>query len=166
MYDYVLQLGFDKETEDFIQDIKNTLKENGVEDKEKNWRPHITVDLYNCDNKESFVKEVDEIIKEIRSFEIKFNNLNNFNEKTLYIEPFNKTELIDIKNTFDNRLNKYRLESRLSKIYKPHATLCTNEDLRKAKTISDDKFKAIVGKVSYLWIYNPKVELIKEYELK
>lgn len=33
MYDYVLQYGFDKETQDYIQSIKNTLKSNNIEDK-------------------------------------------------------------------------------------------------------------------------------------
>ena len=51
MYDYVLQYGFDKETQDYIQSIKNTLKSNNIEDKERNWLPHITIDLYDCKNK-------------------------------------------------------------------------------------------------------------------
>ena len=34
MYDYVLQYGFDKETQEHIQSIKNTLKSSNVEDKE------------------------------------------------------------------------------------------------------------------------------------
>ena len=36
MYDYVLQYGFDKETQDYIQSIKNILKSNNIEDKERN----------------------------------------------------------------------------------------------------------------------------------
>lgn len=42
MYDYVLQYDFDKETQDYIQNIKNTLKSNNVVDRERNWLPHIT----------------------------------------------------------------------------------------------------------------------------
>lgn len=45
MYDYVLQYGFDKDTEQFIQSIKNYLKENKIKDEERNWLPHITIDL-------------------------------------------------------------------------------------------------------------------------
>lgn len=165
MYDYVLQLGFDRKTENYIQDIKNSLKENNVIDKEKKWRPHITIDLYTCNDEDVFINLVDEIIEKIKTFNIKFNNLNNFNEKTLYIEPFNKTKIYDIKSIFDSQLNKYRLESRINKVYKPHTTLCTNDDLSKAKIICNNKFKPFIGKISYLWIYNPKVELIKEYYL-
>ena len=148
-----------------ISKIKNTLKENNIMDKEKNWRPHITIDLYNCSNRDQFIEMIDEIIEKIKSFEIEFNNLNNFDEETLYIEPFNKTELYEIKAIFDSQLNKYRLEKRLNRTYKPHVTLCTNDDLTKAKLISEDKFKPFIGKISYLWVYNPKVELIKEYRV-
>lgn len=65
MYDYVLQLGFDKKAEDYVQSIKNTLKENNVIDKEKNWRPHVTIDLYDWDDLEEFINAVDEIGKKI-----------------------------------------------------------------------------------------------------
>ena len=165
MYDYVLQLGFDKQTEDFIQNIKNTLKEKNVIDKEKNWRPHITIDLYNCDNEKLFIKHVDRVINNIKMLNIEFNNLNNFDDKTLYIEPFNKNDLKKIKALFDISLSKFRLENRKNRIYKPHVTLCTNDDLSSAIKISEDMFKPFVGKVAYLWIYNPQVNLIKEYSL-
>lgn len=33
MYDYVLQYGFDKETQRHIQNIKNTLKSNNIADR-------------------------------------------------------------------------------------------------------------------------------------
>ncbi len=165
MYDYVLQLGFDKKTEDYIQNIKNTLKENNVIDKEKNWRPHITIDLYNCNSQGQFIGAIDKVMKEIKSCEIEFNNLNNFEEETLYIEPFNKKVLYEIKNIFDNQLGEYRLEKRINRVYKPHVTLCTNQDLTKAKRISKDIFRPFKGKISYLWIYNPKLMLVKEYRL-
>lgn len=35
MYDYVLQLGFEKETEKHVDNMKNLLSENGILDKEK-----------------------------------------------------------------------------------------------------------------------------------
>ncbi len=166
MYDYVLQLGFDKKTEDYIQEIKNSLKDNDVMDKEKNWRPHITVDLYNSSNKEEFIKMIDEIVKKIDSFEVNFNNLNDFDDETLYIEPFNKEKLYAIKDLFDKEMDIYRLERRKMRVYRPHVTLCTNDDLTVARKISEDKFRPFIGKVTYLWIYNPKVTLIKEYKFK
>ncbi len=165
-YDYVLQLGFDKQTEDFIQNIKNTLKEKNIIDKEKNWKPHITIDLYNCDNEELFIKYVDKIVNNIKTLNIEFKNLNNFDNKTLYVEPVNKNDLQKIKDLFDSGLSKFKLENRKNRIYKPHVTLCTNDGLTDAIKISTNKFSPFVGKIAYLWIYNPKVDLIKEYSLE
>ena len=50
MYDYVLQYGFDTESIYYIQCIKDYLKNNRIIDRERNWLPHITIDLYNCKN--------------------------------------------------------------------------------------------------------------------
>ncbi len=166
MYDYVLQYGFDRNTQKTIQAIKECLKKNKVEDKERNWLPHITIDLYNCKNQEEFIKKLDKIIKEIENFEIVCKTLNNFDEETLYIEPYNKEKLIELKAIFDAELSKYRLETRIEREYKPHITLCTNNDLTKAKEIAKQMFKPFVAKIEYLWVYNRDMKLIKAYELK
>lgn len=50
MYDYVLQYGFDKKTQTNMQELKRCLKENCIKDKERNWLPHITINLYDCKN--------------------------------------------------------------------------------------------------------------------
>ena len=56
MYDYVLQYGFDIESENNIQNIKKYLKNNNIKDKERKWRPHITIDLYDCTNQNEFIE--------------------------------------------------------------------------------------------------------------
>lgn len=165
MYDYVLQYGFDKETQDYIQSMKNTLKLNNVVDKERNWLPHITIDLYDCKNKDKFIEELDKIVKNISSFNIEFRNLNNFDNETLYIEPYNKDNLISLKSIFDKELKSYRLERRLKRIYKPHITLCTNNDLSIAYKIANKEFSSFNGKVKYIWCYNQNMKLLKEYIL-
>lgn len=109
MYDYVLQYGFDKETQDYIQSIKNNLKLNNVINRERNWLPHITIDLYDCKSKNEFIEKLDKIVKNISSFNIEFRNLNNFDNKTLYIEPYNKKNLMNLKSIFDEKLESYRL---------------------------------------------------------
>lgn len=38
MYDYVLQYGFDIESQNYIQSIKEYLKNNGIQDKEIGYR--------------------------------------------------------------------------------------------------------------------------------
>ena len=85
MYDYVLQYGFDKNTQKTIQEIKGCLKKNKIEDRERNWLPHITIDLYNCKSQNEFIEQLDKIVGQIESFEIECKNLNNFDEETLYI---------------------------------------------------------------------------------
>lgn len=166
MYDYVLQYGFDKNTQKTIQGIKEYLKENKIEDRERNWLPHITIDLYNCKNQNEFIEQLDKTVGQIKSFEIECKNLNNFNEETLYIEPYNKKILLKLKELFDKELAKYRLESRKKREYRPHITLCTNNDLTRAKEIAKQKFEPFVAKMKYLWVYNCDIELIKEYKLK
>ncbi len=166
MYDYVLQYGFDKDTQNTIQEIKKCLKESDVKDKERNWLPHITIDLYDCEDKEKFIQKLDQVVRKIDNFKIECKNLNNFNEETLYIEPHNKEILMKLKSIFDEELTEYRLEVRRKREYIPHITLCTNDDLTKAKEIAKQKFKPFVAKIEYLWVYNCDMKLIKEYELK
>ena len=166
MYDYVLQLSFSRDVQEKIQDIKEEIRKNNIEDKEREWKPHITIDLYNCKNQEEFIKKIDLIVEKVKPFDIKCKNLNNFDEVTLYIEPYDKKEIHKIKELFDKELEQYRLEHRKARIYKPHITLCTTTDLREATKIAKKKFKEFTTQIKYLWVYNSNLELIKEYELK
>ena len=58
MYDYVLQYGFDQNIQKTIQEIKECLKKNEIEDRERKWLPHITIDLYNCKNQNEFIEQI------------------------------------------------------------------------------------------------------------
>lgn len=166
MYDYVLQLGFENKTKTTVQELKRYLKEHKIEDKERVWLPHITIDLYNCKNQEQFIEKVEMIVRNIQPIKLQFKNLNDFEKETLYIEPYNKTKLIKIKEMCNKELREYRLEKRKDMIYKPHVTLCTNENIEEAYELAIKKFKSFEGKIIYLWIYNQKQELIKEYHLR
>lgn len=167
MYDYVLQYGFDKKTEKYIQDIKDHLKQNNIVDKERKWRPHITIDLYNCKNQYEFINKVDNAAFNIRKFMIECKNLNNFNKETLYIEPWNKEKLLELKQAFDNELNNYRIENRKLRAYIPHITLCTVDKIdENLYGLAESKFEPFTAEIKYLWIYNHDMELIKQYELK
>lgn len=68
MYDYVLQYGFDTESKYYIQSIKDYLKNNRIIDRERNWLPHITIDLYNCKNEKEFIDKLDIIVEKISAF--------------------------------------------------------------------------------------------------
>ena len=80
MYDYVLQYGFDTESKYYIQSIKDYLKNNRIIDRERNWLPHITIDLYNCKNEKEFIDKLDVIVEKISAFNIEFKNLNTCNK--------------------------------------------------------------------------------------
>lgn len=166
MYDYVLQYGFDKNSHNKIQEIKDYLKINGIQDRERNWLPHITIDLYNCKKQDEFLNSVDSIINKIKQFDIQFKSLNNCNEETLYIEPFNKDNLMNLKQFFDEKLNKYMLEKRRTRKYIPHATLCTSDTLDKSIKLANDKFSPFTARVKCIWVYNSDMVLIREYKLK
>lgn len=109
MYDYVLQYGFDNNTQKTIQEVKESLKKNNIEDRERNWLPHITIDLYNCKNQDEFVKQLDKTVEEIGYFEIECKNLNNFDEKTLYFVA--KIEYLWVYNCDMKLIKEYELKS-------------------------------------------------------
>lgn len=167
MYDYVLQYGFDKKTEQEIQNIKDYLKDNKIKDTERKWLPHITIDLYDCENRNEFIKKVDEIVSKVKCFKVDCKKLNDFEQKTLYIDPSNKQRLLELKSIFDNELNNYRKQNRRERIYRPHITLCTNDYINQGLyDLVYNVFKPFSAKVKYIWIYNQNMDLIKEYKLK
>ena len=166
MYDYVLQYGFDTESKYYIQSIKDYLKNNRIIDRERNWLPHITIDLYNCKNEKEFIDKLDVIVEKISDFNIEFNNFNTCNNETLYIEPYNKEILMELKQYFNTELNNYMLEKRRERKYIPHATLCTSDTLDKSIQLANQKFNPFISTIKYIWVYNRDMQLIKEYNLK
>ena len=166
MYDYVLQYGFDTESKYYIQSIKDYLKNNRIIDRERNWLPHITIYLYNCKNEKEFIDKLDVIVEKISAFNIEFKNLNTCNNETLYIEPYNKEILMELKQYFNTELNNYMLEKRRERKYIPHATLCTSDTLDKSIQLANQKFNPFISTIKYIWVYNRDMQLIKEYNLK
>ena len=166
MYEYVLQFGFDTESKYYIQSIKDYLKNNRIIDRERNWLPHITIDLYNCKNEKEFIDKLDVIVEKISAFNIEFKNLNTCNNETLYIEPYNKEILMELKQYFNTELNNYMLEKRRERKYIPHATLCTSDTLDKSIQLANQKFNPFISTIKYIWVYNRDMQLIKEYNLK
>ncbi len=166
MYDYVLQYGFDIKSKNYIQSIKDYLKNNGIVDRERNWLPHITIDLYNCKNQKEFIDKLDVVVDKIYSFDVEFKHLNTFNNETLFIEPYNKKRLMELKLYFNLELNNYMLEKRKERKYIPHVTLCTTDILDKSIQLAVAKFKQFKSKIKYIWVYNRDMQLIKEYNLK
>ncbi len=128
--------------------------------------PHITIDLYNCKNEKEFIDKLDVIVEKISAFNIEFKNLNTCNNETLYIEPYNKEILMELKQYFNIELNNYMLEKRRERKYIPHATLCTSDTLDKSIQSANQKFNPFISTIKYIWVYNRDMQLIKEYNLK
>lgn len=72
---------------------------------------------------------------------------------------------MNLKSIFDEELKLYRLERRLKRIYRPHVTLCTNNDLSIVYKIANEKFIPFNGAIKYIWCYNRNMKLLKEYIL-
>lgn len=167
MYDYVIQYGLNLEATQLIQEIKRELKQKRIPDKEKKWLPHITIDLYKSNNKNEFIHQVEQITQHIKSFTIELNELADFDQETLYLNPTPKEQLLINKKQFDQALYKYQLPHRRKRIYKPHITLCTNDKIEKnTYDIAKTKFRPFTAKVKYVWIYTPEIVLVKQIELK
>lgn len=128
--------------------------------------PHITIDLYNCKNEKEFIDKLDVIVEKISAFNIEFKNLNTCNNETLYIEPYNKEILMELKQYFNTELNNYMLKKRRERKYIPHATLCTSDTLDKSIQLANQKFNPFISTIKYIWVYNRDMQLIKEYNLK
>lgn len=165
MYDYVLQYSLDFKSQEYIQSIKDHLKQNGIKDRERAWLPHITIDIYNSNNEKKFISDCDLIIDNINCFKVEFRKLNNCNGETLYIEPYNKEELLNLKELFDKELDRYMFNYRKTRRYIPHVTLCTSDNLDKSIELANDKFLPFTAEIQSIWVYNQDMELVKQYKL-
>ena len=117
-------------------------------------------------NEKEFIDKLDVIVEKISAFNIEFKNLNTCNNETLYIEPYNKEILMELKQYFNTELNNYMLEKRRERKYIPHATLCTSDTLDKSIQLANQKFNPFISTIKYIWVYNRDMQLIKEYNLK
>lgn len=116
--------------------------------------------------KKEFIDKLDVIVEKISAFNIEFKNLNTCNNETLYIEPYNKEILMELKQYFNIELNNYMSEKRRERKYIPHATLCTSDTLDKSIQLANQKFNPFISTIKYIWVYNRDMQLIKEYNLK
>lgn len=165
MYDYVLQLLYDDETTNEITELKNILVKNNIENNERPWLPHITIDLYYNVNSVEFISILDNFIKIKKQFNFEFDKLGKIDKGVLFLVPNNIEELVKIKEELNIKLDKYRINDRRNKDYIPHSTLTINKDVTYAEKLLSQNFAPIKCTVKYLCIYNSDMELIKKYEL-
>ncbi|MBE6123980.1 MAG: 2'-5' RNA ligase family protein [Erysipelotrichaceae bacterium] len=162
--EYVLQFGFDIKSQKKIQKIKNYLRLKGIVDKQRGWFPHITLNLYQIDDLDKFIEIIDKFVGNISSFEVICSSLGNFRQETLFINPNSKEDFESIKNIFDKKLKKYVIPD--DRPYSPHITVCTNSMFEKSEELTRKKFKKMKVNVCKIWLFDEKVNLIKEWKLK
>lgn len=136
----------------------------GIPDKQRGWLPHVTLNLYQFEDLDKFIKSIDKFIGEISTFGVMCSSLGNFRKETLFIDPDNKECFESIKNLFDKKLAKYVIKD--DRKYAPHITICTNNMFDKSVELTKKKFKKMKVKVCKIWLFDEKVNFIKEWKLK
>ena len=164
MYDYVLQFGLDDESSKKVQVIRNHIRLEGFLDKQRGWLPHITIEKYNCSNRNEFISRVEKVVSKISKFNINLFSFGTFDNGTLFITPTPADNLVKYKNMFDEELSTMKVPSKHDG-YNPHVTLCTNDHLEQSKVAAFEKFKPFSATVTKVWIYTENMVLVKEFEL-
>ena len=165
MYDYVMMLLFDEDSEIRIRKMKDFLKRNKITSREKPWAPHITVDLYQGITKELLIEKTDHLTETLRMFPVIFETIDNFHQRVLFLKPEAKAEFWQIKQKADELLGKYRVRPDDGESYVPHVTLAINKDIREATELIQAEFRPFSGEISYLALYQRNMELVKLYRL-
>jgi len=166
-YDYVVCFMFDEVSSAKIQNIKNFLKDNNIETKEKPWPPHITLDLYENINKITLIEKTSEIVNNLNAFKLKLNEINQFGSSVLYLQPEDTTIFTKIKKQFDKTFSQYRIAEIIEReVYTPHVTLLINQDVESAKSFLTSAFEPFEVNISNIAIYSKNMELIHNFTLK
>ena len=165
MYDYVVLLTFNEEANAKIIFFKNILKSNNIKSSEK-LPPHVTIDLYENIDSDTIIKIIDQFIEQIKSFSFQFIRINTFDNKVLFFQPNNVEQFEAIKSIFDIYLSKFQIKENANRgLYKPHATIVTDNNVTHAEEILNEHFTPFEGSVSGLCIYSKDKQLIKKYKL-
>ena len=166
METYILQFGLDRDSQNFVQNIRNEIKLAGFVDRQRGWLPHITIDKYNDSNFNLLINNVESVLKNFSAFDIELKQLGNFDNETLFIDPLPKNTILDIKTQLDLALDEFRFESRKLRPYNPHITLCTNNNLDECQKVATKNLSPKTATVEKIWLYTEKnMELIKEWTL-
>ena len=145
---YAIELVFDDDCQNVINEIRKKLNENGVHD-EAVILNHVSIGDYKTDNIEELKKRVTEFSKTIKPFEISLVSVGTFmtKENVIFLEPIMTDELIEIHKRFieymkdfDGELNKYYDINK----WMPHCTISirlSDEELFKGIKILKENIK-------------------------
>ena len=125
--DYAIELIFDDESQNVINNLRNMLIENGVHDEAVKLN-HVSIGDYKTDNIDELKNRVIEFSKTIKPFELSLVSVGTFmtKENVIFLEPIMTSELMDIHKRFieymkdfDGVLNEYYDIDR----WMPHCTI-------------------------------------------
>lgn len=145
---YAIELVFDEEGQNRINELRKLLRDNGVHDEAVKLN-HISIGDYYTEDIEGLKSRVLEFSKMIKSFEVTLCSVGTFmtNENVIFLEPVMTEELksvhkkfIDYMSGFDGELNQYY---NLDK-WMPHCTLSirlSNEELFKGFKLLKENIK-------------------------
>ena len=151
MIDYAVTLGFDKETQDKIQEMIDevAMVTGCAYMKQSRIPPHVTVSALVSDNEEALLTEMESIAKSMNKDYIWFANIGVFNPYVIYLGPVMNEFLQNTCRTVNERLLKYaEVGNRgryLPNQWVPHAAIVTKltpEALIEAFAIVQKKFNA------------------------
>lgn len=112
---YAIELVFDEKSQELINNIRNTLKENGVHDEAVKLN-HISIGDYNTNDLEGLKDKVISFSKTIQPFELSLVSVGTFmtKENVIFLEPIMTEKLLDVHkrfiefmSDFDGKLNTY-----------------------------------------------------------
>lgn len=124
---YAIELIFDDESQNVINNLRNMLIENGVHDEAVKLN-HVSIGDYKTDNIDELKNRVIEFSKTIKPFELSLVSVGTFmtKENVIFLEPIMTSELMDIHKRFieymkdfDGVLNEYYDIDR----WMPHCTI-------------------------------------------
>ena len=145
---YAIELVFDDESQNIINEIRKKLNDSGVHDEAVKLN-HVSIGDYKTDNIEELKKRVTEFSKTIKPFEISLVSVGTFmtKENVIFLEPIMTDELIEIHKRFieymkdfDGELNKYYDINK----WMPHCTISirlSDEELFKGIKIVKENIK-------------------------
>ena len=145
---YAIELVFDDESQNIINEIRRKLNDSGVHDEAVKLN-HISIGDYKTDNIEELKKRVTEFSKTIKPFEISLVSVGTFmtKENVIFLEPIMTDELIEIHKRFieymkdfDGELNGYYDINK----WMPHCTISirlSDEELFKGIEILKENIK-------------------------
>lgn len=112
---YAIELVFDDESQQIIDNLRSELSKNGVHDEAVKLN-HVSIGDYKTDNIEELKKKVTEFSKTIKPFELSLVSVGTFmtKENVIFLEPIMTDELFDVHKRFieymkdfDGVLNPY-----------------------------------------------------------